>query len=416
MGDQVNRISPPTEHSVVCFLKRIENFEREGDRAERYIGDRTTRWSDVRVFITSRHDDLYVHSNFVLGDARYPTKLCTNGDYPLKALLENLVTSQGILDAQNRRSEFERAFLESFVFFIDERVLSDKFSQLNFDDLKNCFVISEAWPGQIPMETYRRVGGPHRSQYGNDRHVVVLVHGINTRAQWLSSVKPVLEKAGLIVAPAGYDVYGLLRFLLPFDWPRRRAVERVRTRVKTAIAVHRPDRLSVIAHSFGSYIVARLIAEDFDIRWHRVVFCGSVNAQSFPFEQYLSRFDAPIMNEIGTKDVLPAFAERVTWGYGAIGTYGAQTAAVEERWHAGLGHSGFLRPSFCRKYWVTWLCEGKIVPGATDPKPLSAATRLLLRVPWRWVIVAAGLAVLAVLARWFWPLWVEVFGFTLSLG
>jgi hypothetical protein len=47
-----------------------------------------------------------------------------------------------------------------------------------------------------------------------------------------------------------------------------------------------------------------------------------VNAQDFPFEQYLKRFTIPVINEIGTRDFLPALAESITWGYGSVGTHG----------------------------------------------------------------------------------------------
>ena len=61
-------------------------------------------------------------------------------------------------------------------------------------------------------------------------HVVILIHGINTRAQWLGIVGPALQARGLVPAPAGYGVYGVLRFLLPFDWLRKRAIASVENR------------------------------------------------------------------------------------------------------------------------------------------------------------------------------------------
>lgn len=220
------------------------------------------------------------------------------------------------------------------------------------------------------------------------KHLVLLVHGINTRARWVTIIRPRLREAGLLAEPAGYGVYGVLRFLLPFDGLRRKAIERVRIRMNAAVAVHKPDQLSVIAHSFGSYVVARLMAAEFNVRWHRVIFCGSVNAQDFPFEQYLDRFTVPIVNEIGTRDILPALAERVTWGYGSLGSHGYLGAAVEERWHNRLGHSDFLEPEFCKKFWIPWLRDGTLVKGDEEPEAPARWARVLLWFPWRWIIVA----------------------------
>jgi len=137
-------------------------------------------------------------------------------------------------------------------------------------------------------------------------HVVILIHGINTRAQWLGIVGPALQAHGLVSAPAGYGFYGVLRFLLPFDWLRKRAIASVETKIRLATAIHhpaglqRPKKLSVIAHSFGTFVLARILAERFDIRWDRIIFCGSVCPNDYPFHSYYQRFAKPLLNEIGT--------------------------------------------------------------------------------------------------------------------
>ena len=93
----------------------------------------------------------------------------------------------------------------------------------------------------------------------------------------------------------------MLRFLLPFEFVRRRAVERVRKQLRIAMEVHKPDKLSVIAHSFGSFIVARLLLSEFDVRWHRIIFCGSVNNSELEVEQVLRRFTLPMLNDVGCR-------------------------------------------------------------------------------------------------------------------
>jgi hypothetical protein len=225
------------------------------------------------------------------------------------------------------------------------------------------------------------------------KHLVILVHGINTQAQWFGVVKPALEDAGLVAAPAGYGMYGLLRFLLPIEHFRRRAVEKVTRKIKIAMKIYEPEHLSVIAHSFGSFIIARIIASEFQLKWHRIIFCGSVVREDFPLEQYLERFSKPIVNEIGTRDCWPAIAEAVTWGYGSVGSRGFQSPAVEERWHANLRHSDFLKTDFCNKYWVTFLRDGKI-ERADPPSPLPWYVRILARLPLRWGIVCLLVAAL----------------------
>ena len=230
----------------------------------------------------------------------------------------------------------------------------------------------------------------------NGKHLVVLVHGINTRGYWTSELKSALEEAGFIAEPCGYGVYGVTRFLLPIQYLRDKAIERVRVRVNLAIKIHQPTKVSVVAHSFGSYIIARLMAKEFQQDWHRIIFCGSVNDQAFAFEQYLDRFTPPILNDIGSRDLFPALAEKVTWGYGAIGSYGAQSAALSDRWHSGFGHSDFLNEEFCTRFWVPFLHEGTILKGDA-PQRLPWWARLLLRLPLRWILAVLLLALATLL-------------------
>jgi alpha-beta hydrolase superfamily lysophospholipase len=133
-------------------------------------------------------------------------------------------------------------------------------------------------------------------------HLVVLVHGIRTRAAWLHSMRNALEARGFTVEYAGYGVFGLPQFLLPTEMLRKRPITRVRRRLDAAISINKPKKTSIIAHSFGSYIVAGLLREK-KYKFHRVIFCGSVVSQDFPFHECLECFDPPIINEVGSSDV-----------------------------------------------------------------------------------------------------------------
>jgi pimeloyl-ACP methyl ester carboxylesterase len=153
-------------------------------------------------------------------------------------------------------------------------------------------------------------------------HLVILIHGINTHALWESSLKETLIECGFKVAPTSYGMLNVGRFLLPVSWFRDQAVNRVLTGIKTGIRIHEPERVSVIAHSFGTYVMAKIMADYPELRWHRIIFCGSVVSESFPLHQFLERFQYPILNDVGTRDIWPALAESVTWGYGSVGSYG----------------------------------------------------------------------------------------------
>jgi hypothetical protein len=220
--------------------------------------------------------------------------------------------------------------------------------------------------------------------------LVILVHGINTWAHWMGGVKSTLEKAGFAVAPTSYDRYGIPRFLAPFPRLRRKAIERVVTNIRTAIRRHKrdtgsdPKRMSVISHSFGTYVISHILTEP-EFHWYRVIFCGSVVRNDFPFDKAEKQFDA-LLNEVGTKDFLPALAASAGWDYGSVGSNGLNHPLVETRWHHGLKHSDFLTESFCRKFWVPFLLGNKPIPAGKAIR-MPFWIRAITAFPLRWIIL-----------------------------
>ncbi|MGY3499457.1 esterase/lipase family protein [Bradyrhizobium sp. USDA 4471] len=232
-------------------------------------------------------------------------------------------------------------------------------------------------------------------------HLVVLVHGINTRALWMDEVKPALESAGFTVAPTSYGQFSILRFLAPFLWLRNKPVERVAKAVRTAIRSYKnsnggnaPKKMSVISHSFGTYIVGRLLTDFQDLEWYRVIFCGSVVREDYPLDKVLNQFTSPLLNEIGTRDFLPALAESAGWGYGSVGSTGFNAPPVETRWHHGYRHCDFLTQDFCKTYWIPFL-QGQRPAPADPPMKMPLWIRLLAMLPLRWIILAIEALVLA---------------------
>jgi hypothetical protein len=71
-----------------------------------------------------------------------------------------------------------------------------------------------------------------------------------------------LESAGFLVAPTSFGEMPVSRFLLPFQSLRQQAVQRVLTNIRTARELYTPDKISVITHSFGTYVVARILQKE----------------------------------------------------------------------------------------------------------------------------------------------------------
>jgi hypothetical protein len=225
-----------------------------------------------------------------------------------------------------------------------------------------------------------------------DTQVIILIHGIRDFGLWQNSVRRTFERHFAVVEATNFGRFDLLRFLLPISYFRRAAVREVWRQVRD-IKRHNPQRkLSFVAHSFGTYVLAHILQEEFDFAAFRIIFCGSVLKYGFPFEQISERFRRPILNEVGAKDVWPAMAQSVTWGYGSAGTYGFNKSGVRDRWHSNAGHGYFLKPAFCERYWIPYFKDGTIVEGADEPEDPPVWVRILYIFRLKYLLLAALVA------------------------
>jgi pimeloyl-ACP methyl ester carboxylesterase len=233
--------------------------------------------------------------------------------------------------------------------------------------------------------------------------LIILVHGIRTFANWQQMLKAEFQNAGLKVESTNFDFFDLIRFLVPLKYFRRKKIDQVLKQLRQARGLHPDAKISVLAHSFGSYIVAEILAAEPDIIIHRLVLCGSIVPSDHPFVQQLGpRIRTHVVNDVGSRDIWPALANSITTGYGHTGTYGFRVPGVEDRWFKGFKHSDFLTPDFCRKYWVPFFKEGVVSTDATrciDSPPLwlQAASVPVLKIK-----VVVPFLVLGTLIWWKW--------------
>lgn len=205
-------------------------------------------------------------------------------------------------------------------------------------------------------------------------HAVFMIHGIRTEAAWFDSVSGLLRARDPRLEPVagGYGFFDTFSFLLPVGPLRRRAVRRVKAKLDTLRQEQRIRQISVVAHSFGTYILGELLREDATLKLHRVLLCGSILPQDFDWEKHSDQV-APlprrsvhrVVNDCGWLDIWPVLANSVTWGYGQGGRFGFQTPRVVDRFHK-LGHSDFFGDDFVERYWLPLLSRGIVVDGPRE--------------------------------------------------
>jgi pimeloyl-ACP methyl ester carboxylesterase len=188
-----------------------------------------------------------------------------------------------------------------------------------------------------------------------------------------------------------------VRFLLPIGPSRRTAAETVWKKMKSVFDNPNFDRVSIIAHSFGTWIVGYLLQTK-ELRFHRVIFCGAILDSKFDWETVTRKVDHPhwsdapnayVLNDCGTKDIWPIFAKFATWGYGISGRWGFQNALVRDRFHE-VDHSGFFQDGFATRNWVPALTATSLSKGVDrgiDPSML-VSLMTITKLPYILIVIA----------------------------
>lgn len=113
--------------------------------------------------------------------------------------------------------------------------------------------------------------------------IVVTLHGIQTTGKWQKEITPYLAKHGLIPYHLDYGWFDVLRFLLP--WTRNRRVRAIREELRELVRITGADRISVIAHSFGTFqVMEALQREHGELKYDRVVLTGSIVPIDYDWE------------------------------------------------------------------------------------------------------------------------------------
>lgn len=189
---------------------------------------------------------------------------------------------------------------------------------------------------------------------------VVLIHGIRTQASWAEMVAAVMrDECHVDVVPIRYGYFDVFKFISPFG-TRSAATKKVLRELRSVLRREEPRRVLVIAHSFGSYLVTKILADEGDIEFGGLVLCGSVVDDKYRWDLARSRVADRVVNECGDQNAWPVLASKISWGYGPSGTTGFGSSNVRDRFH-DLTHSGFFSVDFVRTFWVPLVVGWKVV-------------------------------------------------------
>jgi pimeloyl-ACP methyl ester carboxylesterase len=231
--------------------------------------------------------------------------------------------------------------------------------------------------------------------------LIIFVHGIRDPGFWQQRLRQIFADKGYVAVPIGFGVLDIFRFLFGL---RRKSVEVVKQQIKDAIDNNPGSDVTIIAHSFGTYAVTRIMDEDPTLDVSKLIMCGAIVRRGYRWDKAVrlngqNNGKMLVVNEHSARDIWPLFARHATFGFGDTGSIGCQDSNVTDRRH-NTRHSEYLTEAFANTYWVPFLTEGKKLAEEAVPE----------KMPWYFALTRtpATMAQVAVLgigafaASWAW--------------
>ena len=193
----------------------------------------------------------------------------------------------------------------------------------------------------------------------SSKRPVITLHGIRTHAKWQLDLDKELSAADFITVPLNYGFFGILKLILP--WKRRKQVKWFREKYTNIQREYLDSVPSIIAHSFGTYIVAKSLELYDGVRFDTVILCGSIIPTDFDWQTIIQNGQVRrVLNECAKKDIVVKAAPYVIHDAGASGAYGfdIRNEQICQRYISKFGHSDYLHRLNFATSWIKFLEGG----------------------------------------------------------
>lgn len=210
------------------------------------------------------------------------------------------------------------------------------------------------------------------------RHVVISVRGIRDFGRWQQTLGDAVKQADASIEYVPYDTgwFDVVSFSIPF------ARQWVVTRFRDWLCdnTRDGDRLDIVAHSFGTFIVARALLKappDSPLRVRNLILCGSVLPERFRWGRLLRDRVDRVINECGIRDVPLIASQMFVYGTGMagkVGFPGGNNDRFCNRYY-DFGHGGYFLGGFMERSWVPILAGPERPLEQVDQRPSNPGWR-----------------------------------------
>jgi len=192
------------------------------------------------------------------------------------------------------------------------------------------------------------------------------VHGIRTEGKWQKLLGEVAGDNRIKVRQFDYGHFGIARLL--FGPSRKKKIRQFYNYYSTVISDKKLDidltdyrkRPSIVAHSLGTYIVANCMLKHRNVKFDKIILCGSILPEDFDWSRLLGRDQVGLVrNECGHKDVWAGIVGHFVAGTGKSGKSGfafVGGSLKQERFELHE-HSDALYRSHIETEWFPFLAK-----------------------------------------------------------
>jgi pimeloyl-ACP methyl ester carboxylesterase len=194
-----------------------------------------------------------------------------------------------------------------------------------------------------------------------EQKLVISLHGIRTRGEWQKKANSPLQADGFRHEPLDYGNFSAVQFLTPSQ--RARKVNWFRDEYER-LAGDKQIRPSVVAHSFGTYIVAKALEKYPELIFDRIILCGSIVNVDYDWDSVIKagRVHA-VLNQYSGRDFWVKVGAQLVPDTGPSGAEGFSSSNPHlfQQLRGQFRHADYFYPSNYRNNWLPFL-RGKDPP------------------------------------------------------
>jgi pimeloyl-ACP methyl ester carboxylesterase len=193
------------------------------------------------------------------------------------------------------------------------------------------------------------------------RGLLITIHGIMSHAPWNADLTRIASSQGWVVAPFLYGYRTPL--LLLSSGKRRKVLDQFREWIH-AVAVEQKLPISVVAHSFGTYVAVKYLV-GFDVppyRFNALILTGAILDRDLDWSTRLAgrvghvlHERAPLDSWVGRMPPVAKLSREALFGNAGVSGFRHKPRFLQERKSEVFNHSNVIRADVIAGRWLPFL-------------------------------------------------------------